>query len=1058
MKFKIPIISFFLLLLFVQLPAQNFSRLRGLPFVKNYSSQEYDAHEQNFAVLQNKQGVMYFANFLGILEFDGTVWHKIPTSSGMRVLSLAMDSAGTIYAGGLYDFGYLTKKPDGKTVFRSLTNLIPEKEDIGEILSTHCINNQVYFLSENNMYIYDGDAITIFRFQNLALSSFSLAEKLYVFFDKTDVSTNSSQSGFTVFENGKFRQFVNNSTAKILDVNEIFQTSEKGVFVLATSNQGFFQLRDEQIENLEVPVNQYIKKHHFTSGVSLSESLFALGTFTGGVVLCDEQGRIIQIIDKKSKLQDETINSLFVDKQASLWLATNDGISKVEISNRLSYFDNDISGLEGKIQAIESFENSIYLATDKGLFYLDSTDFQSIKGINYACWQLFKTPDALLVATSKGIFSVKNKTANATLVNDFTFFLEASKKTKNRIYAGQNGKFTVLNFDEQKLQIEAEIGGFKGDAVKLAEDQTGDLFLELSSGKIIRYSFDNQSFKEFKHDASFTSFRLQKKADKLFFSSEKDFFHLDRTTDNLQPYNLFSRDSVADRLWIGVFYEFLNDTFLITDGEHKNLAMLIKTNTGYKRQQTDFLPIADFSVQTLFLDKQFQRLLIGGKDGLIMFDIEKRISYLPDFKTVIQRISLLNNDSTIHNNALMTKLDYANNSLRFDFSVPLFPAKGKVAYRYFLQGFDKDSSAWTNLSYKDYTNLPDQAYTFVVEAKNEYGNLAEKAVFKFEIETPLSQRWWAYLIYFLLLATSVGLLFRWRMSLAEKERLALEEIVRERTEEIEQSKLEIEAQRDFAYEQKQQILGSINYAKRIQQAVLPSKKYVDAVLPEHFIFFMPRDIVSGDFYWLKKIENYIVIVAADCTGHGVPGAFMSMLGSSFLTELVVPERLTSPAEILDRLRHKVKSSLHQEGKDNEQKDGMDLAFIVLDIDNQVVTFSGAYNPLYLVRAVQANETPQLMQLKADRQPIGIHVKEKPFTNQKLQVEKGDCLYIFSDGYIDQFGGETGSKFKTKRFKELLIGIHNESMEEQKRIIGQVFYKWKGEGKQIDDVLVIGVRV
>ncbi len=297
-------------------------------------------------------------------------------------------------------------------------------------------------------------------------------------------------------------------------------------------------------------------------------------------------------------------------------------------------------------------------------------------------------------------------------------------------------------------------------------------------------------------------------------------------------------------------------------------------------------------------------------------------------------------------------------------------------------------------------------------------------------------------------------------------------------EEVNTQKEEIEIQRDHANEQKEEIISSINYAKRIQKAVLPSEEFINEVLPEHFILFKPRDIVSGDFYWIKQIKNFTIVAVADCTGHGVPGAFMSMLGSSFLNEIVTRRSLDNSGEMLNRLRAKIKKSLKQEGKDGEQKDGMDIAFYIIDDETLELQFSGAYNPLYIIRNEDSgikNDTYKetekikiysdiqsskhlIIEIKADRQPIAIHLIEKEFDTQHFQLQKGDCLYTFSDGYADQFGGEKGGKFKTKNFKNLLLTISEKPMPEQKQILNKHFEDWRGNIDQIDDVIVVGIRI
>ncbi len=264
---------------------------------------------------------------------------------------------------------------------------------------------------------------------------------------------------------------------------------------------------------------------------------------------------------------------------------------------------------------------------------------------------------------------------------------------------------------------------------------------------------------------------------------------------------------------------------------------------------------------------------------------------------------------------------------------------------------------------------------------------------------------------------------------------------------------QIKRQRDQIFQQKKEITDSIHYASRIQQAVLSSPKIFEKFNIQYFILYKPRDIVSGDFYWINEKDDRLFVAAADCTGHGVPGAFMSMLGMALLNEIISKYDITNASQILDELRTLVIKSLHQSGSVEETKDGMDMALCVFDQKLSEVHFAGAFNPLYLVRGNDIIEGP------ADRMPVGFHDKlATPFTNTTIPLQRGDALYIFSDGYVDQFGGENGKKFMAKRFKQLLIDIHQKGMEEQKDILDKTITDWRGELDQVDDILVIGMRV
>jgi serine phosphatase RsbU (regulator of sigma subunit)/tetratricopeptide (TPR) repeat protein len=264
---------------------------------------------------------------------------------------------------------------------------------------------------------------------------------------------------------------------------------------------------------------------------------------------------------------------------------------------------------------------------------------------------------------------------------------------------------------------------------------------------------------------------------------------------------------------------------------------------------------------------------------------------------------------------------------------------------------------------------------------------------------------------------------------------------------------EVLKQKDIIEQKNQAITDSIQYASRIQTAVLPPISFLSDWGIENFILYKPKDIVSGDFYWGVRKNNKIILAAGDCTGHGVPGAFMSMLGHAFLDEIVNTREPENAAAILDMLRDEIINALKQKGMTGEARDGMDISLVILDPRTGRLDYAGANNPLYLIR------DGKMVRYIADRMPIGIHfISFTPFTNQVVEIKKGDYLYIFSDGYADQFGGPKGKKFMYKPFQDLLLRNHSKPMELQKEILDNTFEKWKNDREQVDDVLVIGIRI
>lgn len=296
-------------------------------------------------------------------------------------------------------------------------------------------------------------------------------------------------------------------------------------------------------------------------------------------------------------------------------------------------------------------------------------------------------------------------------------------------------------------------------------------------------------------------------------------------------------------------------------------------------------------------------------------------------------------------------------------------------------------------------------------------------------------------------------LLKMREDLHVNERM-LEDKVAQRTAEVVQQKAEIELQSQKIEVFYKQVTDSIRYAKRIQEAILPPDSFVKKLLPDSFVLYKPKDIVSGDFYWFDQVGGKSLFAAVDCTGHGVPGAFMSIVGYNLLKQIVSKHQNPQPSFILDELSKGVSETLHQRNEESTSKDGMDITLCSYDPKERELEFAGAFNPLFIVR------DNEILEIKGNKFPIGIFLEKetKKFTNHKFKVKKGDVLYIFSDGYADQFGGAKGKKFMQSQFRNLLFDIHIKPMPEQRRILDQTIEHWRGNEDQVDDILVIGMRV
>jgi serine phosphatase RsbU (regulator of sigma subunit) len=446
-------------------------------------------------------------------------------------------------------------------------------------------------------------------------------------------------------------------------------------------------------------------------------------------------------------------------------------------------------------------------------------------------------------------------------------------------------------------------------------------------------------------------------------------------------------------------------------------------------------------IADLFLDPDGNVWVVSENNYLHKINRNKVDAYEPNFELFLSNVY---NDEKFYQVDEL-QFDYYDRSLVFNLSAPFYLKDNSTSYQYFAEGMSDGWSDWNQSGEIGFPVLPMGKYTLHVRARNVLNQTTDIKFYTMLVRPP----WWLSRIFLIAagiaLILIVILIIRWRVRKLRRDKAILEEKVKERTAEIMRQKDEIS-------EQKREIMDSIHYAHRIQKAVLPSDKKVEQSLPEHFILYLPRDIVSGDFYWITSIDSRIIFAAADCTGHGVPGAFMSMLGVSFLNEIVNRSKRLSAGRILDNLRANVKETLSQ-SEEGGTKDGMDIALCIYDKTKMTMQYAGAFNPLYLIRR------GELTEFKADNMPIGIHiVEETSFKNHTVKVEEGDCFYIFSDGFQDQFGGDEGKKFLSRSLKQMLTDVHGQPMQKQKEIIHQTLQEWMKGYEQVDDIIIMGVRI
>lgn len=438
-------------------------------------------------------------------------------------------------------------------------------------------------------------------------------------------------------------------------------------------------------------------------------------------------------------------------------------------------------------------------------------------------------------------------------------------------------------------------------------------------------------------------------------------------------------------------------------------------------------------------------MLVGGISGINYFNPKdiKESTLTPN--TFIYSFSRQGKEIKTDSSILYMKeirLEHKENYFTFEVVALDYQSSGKNKFMYKLEGYDNDWSTPSDVRFVSYTELPGGDYTFKVKATNSDGVWSEKP---FELKITVIPPWWRttwfYIIGTVMLFGLVIGFTSYRTNAVKKENKILENKVAERTREL--------------AEKNQDITSSIEYAKRIQEAILPSRDLIFSKLKNTFILYRPKDIVSGDFYWFGEKDNYKIIASVDCTGHGVPGAFMSMIGHNLLNQIVSEKGNFDPGIILNELHKGVQAALKQGQNEVDTNDGMDISILAINTDTRDAMWAGAFRNLVVIK-----ENGTLEKTEGNKYPIGgAHFDlHRTYLTHQLALDRNDMLYMFSDGYADQFGGEKGKKFMVKRFYDRLLMIYKLPVSEQHKELNQVFDQWKGNYEQVDDVLVIGIKV
>ena len=1079
-----------LLIIFVRTYAQN----PGMPFIRNYSPAEYRASQQNWAIEQDRRGIIYFGNNDGLLEYDGISWRLIKLP-GVR--ALAIDKNGRIYTGLENDIGYLEPNPSGTFVYHSLKEKLPESDrNLANIFNVFIIDDMVVFNTNEKLFLYQKDNIKIIRTSYNYHLSFFVRDSFYI---------REPGKGLFLLE-GDSLHFV--SGGERFANERIYSMLPYGSndILIATRTQGILIMSPKNGYNLRQPdnfteVNEFLKNNPVYCGAFLTDGKYVLGTMTDGMITFNSDGEILNHYNKGNGMQDNTVLWLYSDRNQQLWAALDNGISLVQENLPCRYY-SEANGLNGSPMSMIFFKDHFYVGTGQFLHIQNSKGtFEQITGSEGQNFSLYNAGGRLLLAHYSGLFEVRDNKlfpVRNKIENSFLCFCPVNGKNRYLFSGGYDG-LHLLREGNSSWELLHKITGFNKPIYKADPDKEGNLWVT-TIVELYRLNINSTldsivSVKQYNSEQGLPSdfaIPYTLTSGEVVFCTDKGIYRYVSGTDRFECHPDFGMltgkvlpiaQTENGDLWFDQ---------LLENRDHEK-GVLQYRNGKYTAYKTPFYKFRDMGSA----DSPFNicpapdgTVFFGSSLGLLQYNPGKEFNTARSFRTLIR--SVYASDSLMFGGEHLNLADtvtiegrsvpYSQHDLVFTFAAAFYEDSQNNLYSSRMFGLDTAWSAWSADHKKEYINLNEGDYTFQVKSKNQYGTIGSTASYTFSIRPPWFRTWWAYGLYVLLGAVIIWIIVMINIRRLVAQKKHLEQIVSERTatvvqqkEEIEEKNRELNNTLDLVSSQKrvietahEEITASIKYAKSIQSAVLPKTEQVELILGEHFILFKPAEIVSGDFYWVSERGDKTIVVAADCTGHGVPGAFMSMLGITLLDEIVNKEQVTKPDDILNRLRREVILSLKQKGDLKDQKDGMDIAICTLDRKNMKLHFAGAINPLYLIhdsaivndKQIHNDSTMDnnLIEIKGDTMPIGISDKMDNFFSHEIDIKKGDTFYLFTDGFPDQFGGANHKKFSYKQFKEQLIKTNSRPLSVQKLLLEKVLSEWMGNTNQTDDILLIGFRI
>ncbi len=1086
----------------------------GSPFLKNYTIPLSGLINQYYSSVQGPQGRMFFANIYGIVEYNGHNWRVLNTPSTPYVLAYGAIDSSIIFVGCNKGYGYLKQNANLQFEYVSLADSTINGDAISQIL---ILKNAIAFCSKSNIAVWSSDL----------KPSYTIKDKEYSgFFEyKNTIYASLKDKGLFINKGEKLELYSSDTIFKNTHIVANISVAEKKM--LGFSNSSIMLFDENGLTSFKYDAELYVSSNLLTGLLKYTNAYTVVSTRSGGcVILNNNTGNTRAIINYQCGLPDDEIQSMCIDNQSGLWLNHSLGASRVDFNMKIISLAS-FQGLSGIPASMVQFNNTFYVSTSEGLFYLSRVEnFTEVENLirkeqqrTELSVQRYTTIKKIKKFIDVEFFEQENHTEKAEAVKyklPVTFEIpvdsisttiqDVFKDEKIRqLYAvfsipfvfkkvtGLDAKCKQIVISDNKLIVGTNIGLFEisnNKAYQIRKDyyinhilpsdqDSNTLFIAHNRGMLI---VEKQNGKWIAVDSiqngySVSNITLDKKY--IWLGTTNSVVRVERNTNgSIKKTQLFLLQSNYSEDIITCSIEkqtaFLSITGIYRWDEKNNriskLNNSLKTGEKIKllnnqpkytwlKQGRNYVELNEnyksnsSKLQYLKLFNDITDIYIGSNQKM-WFICESQMYYIDTgsidypnyaFSILINSIEDKNHYFISDKNIF---LKHNNNGLNIEVSSLYFKGEDMIEYQYRIEGLQSEWTSWTKDNKIVLSYIPSGEHRIQIRARNVFGEISTEYSLEFTVKRAIWENLWFYFFIAIIIGLLIYMIVRLRVQQLKNANILLQNKIDVATAEIRHQKDEIERKN-------KNITDSIEYAKRIQQAILPLESSIKEALPDSFVFYQPRDIVSGDFFWFYTEAQRIIIIAGDCTGHGVPGAFMSMIGNTLLNEIIKERNITDPSQILTQLDAGIIKALKQDIAGIENNDGMDMALCSIDFVSHKILFGGAKNPLILIR------NNELQEFDGDRFPVGGRMltdMKKVFTTQELPLIQGSSYYIFSDGYADQNGGPKNGKFNSGRLYKLLTEISAEPMDQQYIRVKNNMTEWQMSNPQRDDMLVIGFKL